>query len=690
MIPSTNHRQVVSKGVSSTAEFGISLKDSAHIMTILRDTLYSDKIMAVLREYSSNAWDAHRSIGKHDIPIKITIPTDLDPSLSIRDYGPGLSSDDVFKVYTQYGASTKRDTDDVIGMLGIGSKSGFAYSDSFTITSWNGGAKRTYVAVLDDSEKGVINLLHEEDCGSETGVEIQIAVKSKDIYEFSTKAKNLYKHFKPRPNINIELPPIPPIKTALKNGIIYTEKDYEKNYNEENKWIAVMGCIPYRINLSQLKETNISIPNYINNLSGEVYFEIGEVQINASREELKYNDSTKKALVEKINLTVDECVQYLISETENSGITQWEKRLRYQSLEKLGLPVLQNNKYFPTKSVQLWDDVAPFNFNVTRQSLGKYVNKKDIAVEPSTRLLFRNINRSTVGYHINTYDYIIRPKTQLSIAQAKKELEEIIVKCNIVGIPVIDMSDLPWIKTTYSTSKVRLLKYNKNKIFKLLPDARYHRHLNSDSWEQVNNYFPSSNDVFVLIERFKTDYDFYTLYRNDEDLAELCQITMPTIYGYKSTETKPLKETNIIGIEYRVWRELFRLKAETNTNVNKLRENWEWSCLMRYFNESVEYVEKNITYLSQELGVNHKLFLFINKIFNCYKSIKSISSKEESIVKKLVPIFNEKIKKETEEMEIQYPMLGTKFAGIRSLWTESKILVDYIKMVDILSSLKSV
>lgn len=30
-------------------------------MTILRDTLYSDKVLAVIREYSANAWDAARS-----------------------------------------------------------------------------------------------------------------------------------------------------------------------------------------------------------------------------------------------------------------------------------------------------------------------------------------------------------------------------------------------------------------------------------------------------------------------------------------------------------------------------------------------------------------------------------------------------------------------------------------------------
>ena len=35
--------------------FGISGKDSAHILNILRSKLYSNKILAVVREYCANA-----------------------------------------------------------------------------------------------------------------------------------------------------------------------------------------------------------------------------------------------------------------------------------------------------------------------------------------------------------------------------------------------------------------------------------------------------------------------------------------------------------------------------------------------------------------------------------------------------------------------------------------------------------
>jgi len=65
-------------------------------MTILRDTLYSDKILAVLREYSANAWDAQREIGRGSEPIEVTLPTLQDPTLRIKDKGPGLSKESIF------------------------------------------------------------------------------------------------------------------------------------------------------------------------------------------------------------------------------------------------------------------------------------------------------------------------------------------------------------------------------------------------------------------------------------------------------------------------------------------------------------------------------------------------------------------------------------------------------------------
>src|SRR5690349_8174125 len=81
--------------------------------------LYSDKEMAVIREYSTNARDSHIEAGV-DRPIEVTTPSGLSFFLRIKDYGVGLSKEDIIKIYSKYGASTKRYTNKQGGMLGLG------------------------------------------------------------------------------------------------------------------------------------------------------------------------------------------------------------------------------------------------------------------------------------------------------------------------------------------------------------------------------------------------------------------------------------------------------------------------------------------------------------------------------------------------------------------------------------------
>ena len=71
---------------------------------------------------------------------------------SVRDYGVGLSKDDVFNLYSSYGKSTKRDSNDQIGCLGLGSKSPLAYTDSYSVVSFFDGMRYEYIVQLKDGE----------------------------------------------------------------------------------------------------------------------------------------------------------------------------------------------------------------------------------------------------------------------------------------------------------------------------------------------------------------------------------------------------------------------------------------------------------------------------------------------------------------------------------------------------------
>ncbi|HCX75725.1 MAG TPA: hypothetical protein DHU93_10300, partial [Algoriphagus sp.] len=100
----------------------------------------------------------------------VTIPTPLNLEFKVRDFGPALSDEEVRDVYAFYGESTKRETNDQTGMLGIGSKSAFSYGDNFVINSFLDGVKTTWNAFIDPSQVGQISKLSQESTNEENGI----------------------------------------------------------------------------------------------------------------------------------------------------------------------------------------------------------------------------------------------------------------------------------------------------------------------------------------------------------------------------------------------------------------------------------------------------------------------------------------------------------------------------------------
>jgi HSP90 family molecular chaperone len=128
-------------------ESGFTIAQTSKMFKILSDSLYSDKVMAVIRELSTNAYDSHIASGNKN-PFKVILPSAAKPNFVVRDYGTGLSQRDMESLYTTYGASNKNDSNDFVGCLGLGSKSPFAYTKSFTTSSYFNGQKYTYVAAV--------------------------------------------------------------------------------------------------------------------------------------------------------------------------------------------------------------------------------------------------------------------------------------------------------------------------------------------------------------------------------------------------------------------------------------------------------------------------------------------------------------------------------------------------------------
>ncbi len=693
MIPNYQDRQIDSSGVSDIASFGISQENSAHIMNILRDTLYSDKILAVLREYSANAWDAHKMVGKGDIPIKIVIPTIASPILTVEDYGPGMSHDEIFKLYTQYGVSTKRTSNSVVGQLGIGSKSGFAYSDSFTIISRNNGVQRTYVAVLDETEKGVINLLDERDCADKTGVTIQIPVKPEDIQEFTGKAENLFKHFVPRPDINIELPEEIPARARLKSGVVYESE------SEDSRWIAVMGCIPYRLNLSQIitnENDQTGIGGWVYKLAGILYFDIGEVQISASREELKYSKSTKQAIVKRFSDLADEFVETTLSAIKSKSLSSWERRLRAQILRQFELPVPDEGKELTVSYVDIQtseDNIAKtFAFVSRDDKVQDRHNLKRFPVQQDTRIVIVDDDRKLSGYVLGYHDLLLAKKQESSWDEVRKELDEYLTKYGLDGVSITNISKLSWAApfVRHKPRKKANPKYFR-KSFVLIPPVSHFRDPFSDHWEPTDpKRVATDADVFVLLDGFRTEkldgFNIYNSYQSDRRTAEFFGIPMPQVYGYKTSDKKPLKIEDCAGKHYREWRESF-LANLTQGKASPFIEIYDWNYSYdRRWNWGRHAL--NMRELGESLGRDHQIYNYLKNGNKAAKLWRKFSSERQRIVSDLGSRYiqipgKSKAKDALSAIFDKYPLLSTNDTGISCLWGKHKTQwIEYIMLAD--------
>jgi hypothetical protein len=695
MIPNTAIRLVSSSPIAESAEFGISVNDTAHIMSILRDQLYSDKILAVLREYGSNAWDAHRDAGKAELPIKVTLPTAMSPTLSIRDFGLGLSPDAVFRIFTQYGASTKRNSDNSVGMLGIGSKSGFAYSDSFTVVSFYGGSKRTYVAVLDPSEKGLINLLHEEPCGEETGVEISIAVRPEDLRGFEHTAKGLFKYFIPRPDINTELPKLPPAQSTLKHGVIYEK---EEGYYSDNKWVAVMGCVSYNINLDQLRGIDATpeggVASFLSGISGALYFNIGEVQVSASREELKYSSETKLALVKKFSELVEEYVKKALDEIMLKTNTPWERRVKAQVLAKLHLPVPADTKDLLSANVALKDHL-PKGLVITQNR----THITSIAVHEETRFILHDDPRSIQGFagELSYKDYFVRAvdkaghfrTAHIQWDAVELKVREMSKAADVEGIPVIKLSSLPWVTPSRNATGRKINPKHRMKVFKYLPEEGYSKPW-SDCWEAVD-LVPSQDDVFVVIQWFQTQgFNIGEYYRADTLLAELAGVALPTIYAYKATEKKPVDVKDCLGTHYPDWRK----KWVTTLLTQQVKDQFALLQWVQSIQNVRNYwrsrtVDKRIyDKMVKELGDTHTITLMVKNIYEgqlYFKQHPKLQPALASLENRLpeLKVDDSPAHKTLEALNKKYPLFTLDSICVAEAWGErSADWLQYIKLID--------
>ena len=317
ILNNTPQDQAIVSNVGQIGEFRI--RNSAKAFSILSSGLYANKIRAIIRELSCNAVDSHVAAGKTDTPFDVHLPNQLEPHFSIRDYGTGLSHDQVTNIYTTYFESTKTESNEFIGALGLGSKSPFSYTDNFTVTAVKNGIRGVYTAFINEQGVPSIAKMMEEESTDPSGVEVKFSVNDRyDFSKFRDEACSVYKYFKQRPVIS----------GASGFEFIdpeYADKDIISGVHCLNRGhsVAIMGNIAYPIEIPNADKSLGDLRKLLSyGLAME--FSIGELDFQASREGLSYVPMTIESIKRKLEALNTQLAIHIATEA-NKIDNLWER-----------------------------------------------------------------------------------------------------------------------------------------------------------------------------------------------------------------------------------------------------------------------------------------------------------------------------------------------------------------------------
>lgn len=171
---------------------GIDKENINFITTLLTSNLYSQPLASFLRETVANAQDSQVEAGSTDkILLLIQDTKNYDKyRVSVRDYGTGVSPEKFNTIYKNIGSSTKRESNDYIGMFGIGRFSCLACADTAHITSYYQGKRYSYVMYKNGS--GInIDQISVIDTDARDGLEVSLETRIEDCRILKSALKGL-------------------------------------------------------------------------------------------------------------------------------------------------------------------------------------------------------------------------------------------------------------------------------------------------------------------------------------------------------------------------------------------------------------------------------------------------------------------------------------------------------------------
>ena len=328
MLMPTQAPNVIEKS-DDIEEVNFSIENSPMAFEILSCGIYTDLVLAPIRELSTNAYDAHVE-AENTEPFVIHLPNSLEPFWSIRDYGTGLPPMMVTKLYTRYFKSTKTKSNDTVGFMGLGSKSPFSYSPSFTVISYWNNVKYIYTAYKNEAHFPSITLLGEEPTNEPNGMEISFPVQKYDFWQFQEKTKEALRFFKQKPTVvGVHDFHIGAEEYLLEGDGYAITKSRGTTY-------IVMGNVGYEFEPKDFTSTTEELDSRekkLVNWGVHLFVDIGAVTPAASREKIKWIPDAR-VLVKRMIGDALVAIEKQAQESLTTAKCVWEARLALHDIKK--------------------------------------------------------------------------------------------------------------------------------------------------------------------------------------------------------------------------------------------------------------------------------------------------------------------------------------------------------------------
>lgn len=304
--------ETITGGISQSGKMTIAMNGFAFASLI--NNLYSMKVDSPFRELLTNGRDGHAAVGKLDVPLQVQLPSHFDQTFWVRDFGCSMSHDFMIAAESGYRSlfsSTKRDTDEQVGMLGLGRVSPLAYTDAYTVTCWSEGMQRDYSVFLGADGVPDVAFLGSRPSDEPQGTKVCYPAKMEDVNRFRRAADKLMLGFEVLPEITNES--YEPFENKVyKRGTNWRVYD---DFALNPGLYARQGCVIYPISKTFLQDNLPSMPSYLRMI---IDFPIGKLNVATSREELSYDTMTVDNLKVGIEATMAELLAEVEAEIQNA------------------------------------------------------------------------------------------------------------------------------------------------------------------------------------------------------------------------------------------------------------------------------------------------------------------------------------------------------------------------------------